>query len=256
MSKRAPKDPPLQSVVEQIYSIEDGPLTVAEHARGFLFDIQVSETTRKRWPKRFKLGGRVPLTALASRLRAQLDAADLPTDKWEVMPRDLDFGYSPEEHGIVEDEDIWIQLIEDSTAPLTSLRISADLLHALNRLLARFTEDQLSDVFRAMTLYYLHRVVEELHEPALSGQASKKGREKGPSVKKERARALRALILVKADECWARHPRLAGQTVNTAKKIADAVNQARASQNLGRKPLAVSTIANQLRVALREDERQ
>lgn len=247
---RSPKDPPLESVVERKDSTKDGPLIIERHRRGLLSDTQVSEATNRRWPKRFEAGGKAALIELASSVRAQLDAADLPTDKWEVMPRELDFGYFPEEHGIIADEDIWREIVEDSTEPLTKHRVGADLLHALNRLFVQFTEEQLSDIHRAMKLYHFHYAIEELHEAALSGMASKKGREKGPAKRKEKAEVLRKLILTVARDFWERNPKFTHQTVNTAKKITDAVNQTILSQELSRKPLALKTIADHLRLAL------
>jgi len=31
------------------------------------------------------------------------------------MPIELDFGYNPEEHGIIADEDLWFECAENST---------------------------------------------------------------------------------------------------------------------------------------------
>lgn len=244
---KLPKEPPLVSFAER--STSSGRLTV-KHRRGLLSDVQVSEDANKRWPKRLEMGGKAALIELASSVRAQLDAADLPTDKWEVMPREFDFGYVPEEHGIIADEDIWREIVEDSTEPLTKHRVGADLLHALNRLFAQFTEEQLSDIHRAMKLYHLHYAIAQLHAAALSGMASKRGREKGPAKRREISEALRKLILNVAQELWEREPRFTHQTVNTAKKITGAVNKTILSEKLSRKPLASKTIADHLRLAL------
>jgi hypothetical protein len=252
MSNRAQKDPPLETVVTSSYSEEDGPLTIVHRKRGFLRDVYISDLEKTLWSKRFKLDGKARLVELSDQLRSQLDAAGLPTDKWQVTPRELDFAYHPDEHGFVADDDIWLQIVEESTEPLTRLRVAADLLQSLNRLFVQLTEDQLCEVYRAITLFHLHRVIEELHEPAISGAASKKNRGKGPNARKEKARALRRLILAMAEEFWNSHPRLIGQPVNTANKIVNAVNEAITSQKLSHKPLAAKTIADHLSVALRE----
>jgi hypothetical protein len=252
MAKDEHNELPLQSVMELAYSEEEGSLIVTYRKRGFLSDLDVSNTKKTRWKPPFRPDGKVALTALGKRLRGHLDARGLPTDKWPVMPVESDSGYNPKEHGIVEDEDLWIGWVEDSTEPLTKDRIAADLLYATNSLLASFSEEQLRDVFQAMRLYHLYSMVGELNELAASGEASKKGRAKGPSVKKERARKWRELILAIAVKFWEQNPRWVGQPVNTAKKIAQAVNQMRAARQPGCAPLATKTIADHLRVALAE----
>jgi hypothetical protein len=253
MAKDKHGEPPLESVVELSYSEKTGPLIVTHRQRGFLIDLEATDIKKARRTKpSFRPNGTVALDALRQRLRRQLDASGLPTDKWPVTPIELDFGYDPKEHGIVADDDLWIGCVEDSTEPLTKDRIAADLLHAINRLLIGFTDDQLSDVFRAMRLYHLNSMVGDLNELAIAGTVSRKSMGKGPQVKKERARNYRKLILAIAEDFWARDPKWRGQPVNTAKKITKAVNEMRANREPGCKPLAVTTIANHLRVALRE----
>ncbi|WP_454624161.1 hypothetical protein [Bradyrhizobium cenepequi] len=73
------------------------------------------------------------MVALTDQLRAHLDAKELPTDKWPITPIELDYGYVPEEHGIVADEDLWLELAEADTEPLTKDRLSAEFLHATTR---------------------------------------------------------------------------------------------------------------------------
>jgi hypothetical protein len=253
MTKKKHAEPPLEIVKELGFS-KEGPVIVAHRKRGFLLDVHVIETKKKRGPLR--LDAKEILLALTGRLRAHLDGRGLPTDKWPIMPVELDGSYDPKEHGVVADEDLWLECAEESTEPLTNDRLAAEYLHATNRALAQFSDDQLRDVYRLMYLHHLYATVGELNDLAMAGQAAKKGREKGPRVKSERAQELRALILAIATDYWAEHSRLRKQPVNTAAKIADKVNAARAAQNAGCRKLADKTIADHLRVALREAEQQ
>jgi hypothetical protein len=252
MAKAKHKEPPLESARELAFLKEKGPVVVTRRKRGFLVDIHVSDTSKTRWKPPFRPDGRQALLALTRQLREHLDARGLPTDKWPITPIEQDFGYDPKAHGIIADEDIWFECAVDTTEPLTKDRLSAELLHASNRALARFNEDELRDVYRLMYLHHLYATAGELNELAIAEQASKKRRKRGPEVKHEKAQELRELILATAKEFWRRHPRLVAQPFNTAKKIVDMVNKARKAQNPGCKPLAVNTVYNHLRLALGE----
>ena len=269
MAKDEHEDPPLQSVAELTLAKNEGPVIATHRKRGFLTDVNLTaashllhprpgpgrgaETGKKRWEQPLRLDGKTTLTVLSDRLRAILDAKGLPTDKHPVMPIELDYAYDPEEHGIVADEDIWIAVAEDSTEPLTKDRIAAELLHTTKRLLRNCSDGQLRDVFRAMKLYQLYSLVGEINELAIAGKVSRKAREKGPLVRREKARNLKKQILAFAEKFWEDNPRLVGQPVNTAKKITKAFNEMRAVQEPGCKPLASKTIADHLRTALRPD---
>jgi len=247
MAKEKRGDPPLRFAKELAY--ESGWLIVTHQARGFLID-QEFQAPRGQL---FKRDARESLLALCGLLRKHLDSVELPTDKWPIMPIELDYGYNPSEHGYIPDEDLWFDCVKTSTEPLTKDRISAELLHTVNRVLATFNDDQLQDVFRVMKLFQLHCTVGELNELALTGQASKKAREKGPRAKSERAQHLRKMVLATAREYWSHHPKFKGQPFNTSKKITEAINKARRAQMPGCAPLSPKTIADHLRLALRED---
>jgi hypothetical protein len=256
MAKGENDDPPLKSVVGHSYSSDGMPkLTITRRERGFLSDVEIREFEETKPKQPIKPDGTLALNALGKQLRDYLDSVGLPTDKWPVMPIELDFGYDPAEHGIVADDDLWIGYVEESTEPLTKNRIAADLLHTTNRILANCAADQLRDVFRAMKLYHLYATVGELNALALAGEIAKRAREKGPHAKKLRARNTRKLIFEIANEFWSSHPKLSGQPFNTAKKIAHVVNKERHAQDPGCAPLAAKTIADHLRAALHEAHR-
>lgn len=187
-------------------------------------------------------------------VRAHLDGKGLPTDKWGVMPIELDRGYHPEEHGVIADEDLWLENAVEWTEPLTEDRLAAEFLHAINRALARFDEDQLREVYRLMRLHHLYSVVGELDDLAREGQDRRKDRSKGPQSKREAADKLRALIVATAKEFWMAHPRLVGKLFITAKKIGPDVDKTRKAQDPDCKPLAVNTIYNHLHAGLDEAE--
>jgi len=243
---------PLNEIRKLSYSEEDGEVVVSVRTRGFLRDIDVRDTKHTLHKRVFIPDGKTELAALADRLRAHLDARGLPTDKTEVIPIELDWGYDPKEHGTVADEDLWFGISQDSTEPLTVDRLSAELLHAIMRLQRKFNDDDLSNIFRAMCVYHLYSAAGELNELATQGETSRGNLGKGPQVKKDWGAAQRKLILEIAREFWLLHPNLKGQYFNTAKKIQLAVNEARANQSLGAEPLAIRTISNQLRKALQE----
>jgi hypothetical protein len=181
-----------------------------------------------------------------------LDALELPTDKADVIPIERDWGYDPDEHGTVADEDLWFGIAQDSIEPLTVDRLAAELLHAIARLQAKFNDDELSDIFRAMYVYHLHSAAGELNELAIDGKKSRNNRAKGWKARKETGSAQRKLILAIALEFWERFPNLKRQVLNTARKIEVAVNQARTNQFPKCKPLAAKTISDRLREALIE----
>ncbi|MGY4317573.1 hypothetical protein [Bradyrhizobium sp. JR3.5] len=243
---------PLNEVKELSYSVEDGPVVVSTRTRGFLLDVDVRDLKDTLHKRIFKPSGRTALDALAKRLRTHLDTKDLPTDKSLITPIERDWGYVPEEHGIVADEDLWLGIARDCTQPLSEDRLAAELLHAIVRLLTRFNDDDLSDIFRAMYMYRLHSAAGEINELAVEGKASRDNRAKGSQAKKSKGELQRQLILSIAREFWNQNPKLNGQNRNTAKKIEKAVNDERKKQGIGREPLAVKTISDQLRLALRE----
>lgn len=243
---------PLQVINELSYSPEDGPVVISVRNRGFLRDVDVRDIKPTLHKRIFRPDGQVALEALADRLRAHLAAKGLPIDKTEVTPLERDWGYDPEEHGIVADEDLWFGVAHDSTEPLTVDRLAAELLHATLHVLAKFNEDELSDIYRAMHVYHLHTSAGELNELAIDGETSRGNRAKGSQAKKEAGAAQRKLILAIALEFWQRFPNLRGQMINTANKIEVAVNEARANRFPDSKPLVAKTISDQLRLALKE----
>lgn len=253
MAKKKQDEPPLKMFREMSYSAKDGPTIVSYRSRGFLRDVHVVDTRDTSNKPPYRPEGKEPLALLTRRLRAYLDAKDLPTDKTPYMPKELELyhGYVPEEHGVVEDEDLWFSIAEATTEPLTEDRLSAELLHASLRLLGRFDEDELRDIFRAMYLYHLHSSVGELNNLAMTGAASQKARAQGPQKRSERSRALRKRILDIAQEFWSRHPEYKGRPVNTAKKIVDEVNKERERLYPGSDPLVYKTISDHLRIALK-----
>jgi hypothetical protein len=249
MAKKKRDGIPLEIVRE--FSIDDGrPAIVTYRRRGFLMDVNVTPMGYDLHKPIFRLDGKEILQRLAEGLRRDLDAKDLPTDK-SLIPIELDFGYNPEQDGVVAHEDIWFECAEESTEPLTKDRLAAELLHAINRL-GRFDEDELRDVFRAMRLYHLYSVGDEINDLAVSGQASRTARAKGPPIKNQRARAQRKSIMAIAESFWERHPEFKGRAEITAMRIFGAVNQARNLECAGCKPLAERTIANHIRAAMAE----
>lgn len=244
---------PLQAVNELLYS-KNGPVIVSHRRRGILQDIHVTDGNKRLHKPIFRPDGAQALLMLTGQLRTHLESKQLPTDKSPVLPLELDHGYVPEEHGIVADEDLWFEMAEASTEPLTEDRLKAELLHAAKCLLARFDKEELSDIFRAMRLYHLHQANEELNPLVLDGEASRVGRSMGPAKRKEKARALRELIIAIAQEFWRRNPELRSRTVHTAKKITDEVNEAIKCRGLDSSPLEYDTIAKHIRRALKETE--
>jgi hypothetical protein len=252
MSKEKRGSIPLQEVRELSYSQEDGPVIVSTRSRGFLLDLSVKTHVGAQSERFFQLNGKEVLSALSDRLRAHLNAKDLPTDKTHLAPIGDGCGYTPEELAAAADENAWFEIARDSTEPLSEDRLAAELLHANTRLFAKFDDDELSDIYRAMYVFHLHSAAGELNELASEGKAWRADRVKGSQAKKLMGEAQRQLILPIAQKFWELHPKLKGQTLNTAKKIVDAVNKERTEQDPGCKPLAVKTISDQLRLALKE----
>jgi hypothetical protein len=253
MSNKNQREPPLE-VARGWMRSEDGVVFVTRRSRGFLSEVSVSDNEGKKWRPLTRPEAKSALAELASKLRNHLDAKNLPTDKWPVIPVELEQGYVPEEHGVVDDQDIWIGCFEGYAEPLTEDRIVADLLHTTNRLLSTFSEDHLREIFHAMKAYHLYCTVGEVNELALEGKDSVDRLRKGPRARKARSQNDRLLILGVARDFWQKNPRLKGQPINTTKKIAEAVNIARAAQRPGCNRLSDKTIADHLRLALRQEE--
>jgi hypothetical protein len=252
------RDPPLSSAIERYTYGPDGSriLVIERQRRGFLKDEVLQLEPKAKEP--VKPNSRLALTTLCQVLRAELDAAELPTDKWPVMPIELDFGYDPQDHGIIADEDIWIGAAEDSTEPLTKHRIAADLLHIIQRLLKRAAsdEDLLADIHRAMKLFAHHTLVGEINELAISGERSRLSRAQGPRAKVAETRRLKRLILTIARKFWVDRPNYRGRTVKTAIAITDKVNRARRKSTPNCRPLSPKTIGDHLSAALSEENQR
>jgi hypothetical protein len=247
--KKKKEEPPFQfSETRYTHGPEqDRVLVIETQRRGFLKD----EVVRIVPPQPFRPDSRLALTALCRVLRAELDKSDLPTDEWPVMPIELDFGYVPEEHGFVADEDLWIGAVEDSTEPLTKNRVAADLLHTLVRILKRpGSEEYLNDIHRVMKLYAQYSIAGELNSFAIAGQLARAARAKGPSSKSAETRRVRVIVVKFAQGFWAERPQYRGNYVKTAQVIADDVNKLRRTLAPSCKPLAAKTIADHLSAAL------
>ncbi len=246
------QDPPLSSATERYTHGPDGSriLVIERQRRGFLKDEVLRLEPKTKEP--FKPNSKLALATLCQVLRAELDTAELPTDKWPVMPIELDFGYDPQDHGKIADEDIWIGAAEDLTKPLTKHRITAGLLHIIQRLLKRAAgdEDLLADIHRAMKLFAQHTLVGEINALAVSGEKSRQSRAQGPRAKLAETRKLKPLILAIARKFWVDRPNYRGHTGKTAKAIADEVNQARRELTPNCRPLSPKTIGDHLGAAL------
>ncbi|OKO70912.1 hypothetical protein [Bradyrhizobium sp. NAS96.2] len=252
MSKEKRGSVPLQEVRELSYSKEGGPVIVSTRTRGFLLDVGIKTHTGALSELFFQPNGKEVLSALSDRLRVHLTAKNLPTDKTPLAPIQGGCGYTPQELALSARDDAWFEIARDSTEPLSEDRLAAELLHAITLLFAKFSDDELSDIYRAMYLYQLHSAAGELNELAVDGKISRGNRAKGSQAKKSKGELQRQLILSIARDFWHQHPKLNGQPWNTAKKIADAVNKERAKLRLGREPLAAKTISDHLRIALEE----
>jgi hypothetical protein len=252
------RDPPLSYAIERYTYGPDGSriLVIERQRRGFLKDEVLKLTPRAKEP--FKPDARLALTSLCQVLRAELDAAELPTDKWSVTPIELDFGYDPLDHGIIADDDIWIGVAEDSTEPLTKHRITAGLLHIIQRLLKRTAADQdlLADIHRAMKLFAQHTLVGEINALAISGERSRQSRAKGPPTKVAETQKLKQLVLTTARKFWVERPNYRGHTGKTAKLIADEVNRARRESTPNCRPLSPKTSGDHLSAAISEENQR
>jgi hypothetical protein len=246
------EDPPLKETLVALNPGEDGELLAKLRTRGFLQEIDVRQETAVRSNGPSERNGRAELTQLRGRLRAHLVTEGLPTDEWPVMPIELDWGYVPDEHGIVKDDDIWIDYVEECTEPLTLTRNSANLLHAINRLLlSGLSDQQLTDAYRAMEVFHLYATTGNINDLAITGEKARLTRAKGPQARKEKASRERAMIFELAKEFWKRHPTLAGKPVHAAKKIFDEVNRRRRAEDPSCADLSEKTIADRIREARR-----
>ena len=250
MLKSKTDELPLEIETVKMYLDQDGLQYVVRRRRGFLQEYDFRRKTKARTNGPSKPNGRVAMTALADQLREHLDSVGLPTDKYPVMPIEHDFGYDPEDHGVVQDDDVWIDVVEDSTESLTRDQITANCLHAVDRLLAALPDSQLDDAYRAMEQYHLFCMLDELHALALDGAKSKQTRSQGPAARRAQAIKDQDLILKIAQQFWGLHPQHDSKPVITANKIIDLVNAARTAIKSKCKALSAKTIADHLRRAM------
>jgi hypothetical protein len=250
------QDPPLSSFeLEYLHDAAQGGYIKSKTVfwrRGFLSDME----TRIEPNHTFKLQGKLWLNDLCEDLRGQLETAELPTDRSPIMPIELDYGYDPNDHGIIANEDVWVDCLRGSTDPLTKHRIAGELLHAIQRILSKLSDEQLTDVLQAMEQYALYQQAGVVNSLAVAGELAKDSRAKGPKAKNAASRKVRKLILRIAEEFWENQPNFRGHTVKTAEQIVCKVNKARAELDLGRKPLAAKTIGDHLSAALQESVKQ
>jgi hypothetical protein len=244
MGKKPSEQIPLETVASLVISDGGERAIVTHRKRGFLRDIDVRKIQAQRQNGPAMPDGRTELTALTGKLRAHLDAAGLATDKWDVTPIELDFGYNPNEDGFPKDDDLWHDYNMEATEPLSQDQIAASLLHSANRLLRSLDHDQLSEVFRAMQLFHLSELAAGLNQTAVLGARATAGRTKGPEAKKAQGARMREIIKLAAEELWSEEPAFKNKRDQTAQKIFDAVNAATKAEKL--RALAVKTIYNHL----------
>lgn len=223
---------------------------IKHYSRGFLHDMEVFEASKTRQNGPYKADGKVALTSLTAKLRGIVEAAGLPTDKHPVMPKELDHAYDPSEHGTVQDDDLWIDYVHESTEPLSEERIAADFLHATNRVLAAFSDEDLKDIFRVMRLYHLYATLGDLNNLALAGRTFAKGQASGPMYNRKKSNRTREIVADEAERYWQAHPNLRGQHAKTGERITSRVNERRVAEVLG-KPLKEKSVADHLRRAMK-----
>jgi hypothetical protein len=219
-------------------------MIVRKNVRGLLQDVEVRvEQPEILSPQRFIPPFKIAIEALCEELRAILDAADLPTDRYPIMPFELDYGYEPLEH-TTPSGDIWWHFVEESTEALSKERIAANLLFSLIRILKQnLSNEHLADVYKGMQAYSLYKIATDFHSLAIMGKAAQKGRSHGPDARKNKTQTIRELIWEAARRHWASHPNYSGRRQATAYAIAEQVNAEILQQSLSSKPLTPKVIA-------------
>jgi hypothetical protein len=227
-------------------------MIVRKNTRGLLQDVEVRvEQPEIFSPQRFIPPFKIAIEALCEELRGILDSADLPTDRYPIMPFELDDGYEPLEH-TTPSGDIWWYVVEESTEPLTKERIAADLLFALLRILKqKLSNEHLAEVYKGMQAYSLYKIATDFHSLAIMGEAAKSGRSHGPKVRKSKTQAIRELIWEAARRHWVSHPNYSGRRQATADAIAGPVNAEILQRSLSSKPLTPKAISDHISVGLK-----
>ena len=175
MKRKDPRELPLRYSETRYEHDSTRRMIVRTHVRGLLQDLDIRvEQPEVFGPQRLIPPFKGAIEALCEELRAVLDRAHLPTDRYPIMPFELDDGYEPLEH-TTPSADIWWYYVEESTEPLTIERIAADLLFALLRILKQsLSNEHLAEVYHAMKAYSLYRTATDFHSLAIMGRLHKR----------------------------------------------------------------------------------
>jgi hypothetical protein len=222
-------------------------MIIRTNVRGLLQDVEVRvEQPEIFGPQRFIPPFKILIEALCEELRAVLDRADLPTDRYPIMPFELDYGYEPLEH-TTPSGDIWWHFVEESTEALSKERIAANLLFSLLKILKQnLSNEHLADVYKGMQAYSLYKIATDFHSLAIMGKAAQKGRSHGPDARKNKTQTVRELIWEAARRHWVSHPNYSGRRQATANAIAGPVNAEILQRSLSSKPLTPKAISDHI----------
>jgi hypothetical protein len=203
---------------------------------------------------------RESLEEFTNSIRDNLEKRDLPTDRqpfWICSEhgkwRPLEKEDSPLRDKLARSR--WTSRLKELTAPLSKERAAGELLETLAELLRIPDIDKhLRLIGRAMDRYGDYRIAGSVNALAHQGVMARKGRAQGPVAKRERAGAIRAVVLDCAESFWRAYPALRGDVSNTAASVAELVNEKLRSADLVsavRRGLSAKTIGDHIRHGIR-----
>jgi hypothetical protein len=196
---------------------------------------------------------------LCESLRCRLESSGLPSDRQKVLIEVAAGQWEPfnrERHPISPGShlQLWISRLYAQTEPLSHERSVGDYLYALTRLLDEpGAEPLLWYVGECINAAVMSKLAGPINLYATAGIAARRGRAAGPRAQRVKAAQRRQIIAEHVQSLWIDSPILKGDAINSAAKIASAVNGDLIASRLltrGKSGLSVKTIGDHIRALI------
>ncbi len=198
---------------------------------------------------------------LCELLRCRLDRVGLPSDRQKIWvevaegrwePYDKELHPTSKLHGA--HQQLWISRLYALTEPLSQERCVGDYLDALTRLLDEpGAEPLLWHVGGCINAAVMSKLARPINEYATAGILARGSRAAGPKAQRDRAARCREVIAEHVRSLWLAFPIFKGNAINSAAKVAVAVNRDLVESSLlppGKSGLSVKTIGDHIRTLI------
>lgn len=195
-------------------------------------------------------------------LRDELHSFGLPSDRapyWICLGENDWRPISDPKEKIegVTQRSLWIFRVRELTEPLSRARLTGEaLLELLNLLRRDGVNNHLNIIGRFINSYLTYTIAGWINSLATAELEARKSRAIGPRIKKARADEVRRIIGEQAQHYWKLQPNYFGDASNTARQIADSVNEILSTSKLipvSRRGLSSKTISDHIRASMKKN---